>query len=57
VEHRGDPKFVGQSVNKLVSWAKAQSLNLKPKPGEAFAIAYDDPTTTPAYAFGELRVA
>lgn len=46
VEHRGDPKFIGDSVNKLVTWAKAQVINLKPKPGDAFAFGYDDPKTT-----------
>lgn len=51
IEHRGDPKFIGDTVNKLVSWAKAQAINLKPKAGEAFAIAYDDPKTTPATEF------
>lgn len=51
VEHRDDPKFIGESVNKLISWGKAQSIELKPKPGEAFAIAYDDPKTTPGSEF------
>lgn len=51
IEHRGDPKFVAESVNKLISWAKAQTIDLKPKAGEAFAIAYDDPKTTPAAEF------
>lgn len=51
VEHRGDPKFVAESVSKLISWAKAQSINLKPKPGEAFGFGYDDPKTTPASEF------
>lgn len=51
IEHRGDPKWIAESVNKLVSWAKAQPINLKPKPGEAFGIAYDDPKTTPASEF------
>ncbi len=46
VEHRGDPKMVGDSVNKLVTWAKAQAVSLKPKAGEAFGFAYDDPHTT-----------
>ena len=46
IEHRGDPKLMGNSVNKLVTWAKAQAINLKPKAGEAFAFAYDDPKTT-----------
>jgi AraC family transcriptional regulator len=51
IEHRGDPTFIAESVNKLVSWAKSQSVSLKPKPGESFAIAYDDPSTTPASEF------
>ena len=46
LEHRGDPQKVGDSVNKLVNWAKSQSMNLKPKAGEAFGFAYDDPKTT-----------
>jgi AraC family transcriptional regulator len=40
IEHRGDPKLIAESVNKLVSWAKAQPVNLKPKPGEAFGLGY-----------------
>lgn len=51
MEHRGDPKLIAESVNKLITWAKAQSVNLKPKPGEAFSIAYDDPKTTKASEF------
>lgn len=45
-EHRGDPDRLGETVNKLMDWAKAQPINVKPKAGEAFAIAYDDPKTT-----------
>lgn len=51
LEHRGDPKLVGESVNKLVNWAKSQPINLKPKAGEAFGFAYDDPKITPAADF------
>lgn len=51
LEHRGDPKFLGDSVNKLINWAKAQPVNLKPKAGEAFGFAYDDPNLTPAADF------
>lgn len=51
VEHRGDPKLIPQSVNALVSWAKKQAIDLKPKAGEAFAIAYDDPKITPPSDF------
>ncbi|CEK11886.1 AraC family transcriptional regulator [Legionella hackeliae] len=46
LEHRGDPQKVGDSVNRLISWAKAQSMHLKPKAGEAFGLGYDDPKTT-----------
>lgn len=51
VEHRGDPQLIADSVNKLISWAKAQAMNLKPKPGEAFGFGYDDPATTLASKF------
>lgn len=51
IEHRGDPKKVGESVNKLISWAKNQPASLKPEPGEAFGFAYNDPKTTPKEDF------
>ena len=51
LEHRGDPGKVGDSDNKLINWAKAQPMDLKPKPGEAFGFAYDDPKTTEASEF------
>lgn len=51
VEHRGSPNLVGESVNKLISWAKAQPINLKPTAGEAFGFGYDDPKLTPANEF------
>ncbi|MCB1595738.1 MAG: GyrI-like domain-containing protein, partial [Xanthomonadales bacterium] len=51
LEHRGDPGKVGDSVNKLINWAKAQPMDLKPKPGEAFGFAYDDPKTTETSEF------
>ncbi|OCH97850.1 AraC family transcriptional regulator [Legionella jamestowniensis] len=51
LEHRGAPQKVGESVNRLVNWAKSQAMNLKPKAGEAFAFAYDDPKTTPPSEF------
>jgi AraC family transcriptional regulator len=46
LEHRGDPRTLGESVNKLINWAKAQPGNLKPKAGESFGFAYDDPQLT-----------
>lgn len=45
VEHRGDPKQVSKSIDTLIAWAKAQPTDLKPKAGEAFCIAYNDPNT------------
>ncbi|MBI2792201.1 MAG: AraC family transcriptional regulator [Gammaproteobacteria bacterium] len=51
LEHRGDPRKVGDSVHKLINWAKAQTINVKPKAGDAFGFAYDDPKTTPTNEF------
>ncbi|STX27676.1 AraC family transcriptional regulator [Legionella beliardensis] len=51
LEHQGDPAKLGDSVNKLINWAKAQPINLKPKAGDAFGFAYDDPKTTLAAEF------
>lgn len=51
LEHRGDPQMVGESVNKLINWAKDQPINLKPKAGEAFGFAYDDPKLISAADF------
>jgi AraC family transcriptional regulator len=51
VEHHGDPQLVGDTVNKIVTWAKAQVTSLKPKPGSSFAFAYKDPKTTPPAEF------
>lgn len=49
--HQGDPKKMGTSINKLIDWAKSQTINVKPKPGEAFGFAYYDPKTTPPEDF------
>jgi len=51
IEHHGDPKLMGDSINKLINWAKAQPINVKPKAGEAFGFAYNDPKLTPATDF------
>lgn len=51
IEHRGDPKLMGDSFNKLIAWIKAQSMHLKLRAGEAFSIAYDDPKVTAAKDF------
>ncbi len=46
MEHHGDPMKLSITVDKLISWAKAQPIDLKPKPGEAFGFAYSDPRET-----------
>lgn len=35
----------------MINWAKAQAMNLKPEPGEAFGFAYNGPKITPAEDF------
>lgn len=45
IEHRGDPQTIPQSIEKLVDWARANKLG-KPKAGEIFCIAYDNPKIT-----------
>lgn len=51
VEHYGDPKKLGESTSKLITWAKAQPIIAKPKPGEAFGFAYNDPKEVAAEEF------
>ncbi len=51
IEHRGDPKLLPDSINKLMTWAKTKIPHFKLKAGEAFAFAYNDPKTTPADEF------
>jgi AraC family transcriptional regulator len=51
VEHRGNPQDLPMSIVKLITWAKAQTVNLKPKPGMSFGIAYDDPNAVEPEAF------
>jgi AraC family transcriptional regulator len=46
VEHRGASEKLGESVNRLISWAKSQPMNLKPEAGESFGFAYDNPKKT-----------
>ena len=47
MEHHGDPMKLSITLDKLISWAKAQPINLKPKAGEAFGYGYADPRETP----------
>lgn len=46
LEHRASPEKLGDSVTKLINWAKSQPISLKPEAGESFGFAYDDPKTT-----------
>jgi AraC family transcriptional regulator len=43
MEHHGDPMRLPDTLDKLIMWAKMQSINLKPKPGEVFGFGYHDP--------------
>ncbi len=43
MEHHGDPMRLGDTLDKLITWAKAGPINLKPKAGEAFGFGYHDP--------------
>ena len=38
IEHRGDPKRIAESVNKLISWAKVKSINLKRRGSICYSI-------------------
>lgn len=46
IEHCGDPRKIIESRKKLIDWSRTQTINLKPAPGEAFGIGYNDPDTT-----------
>lgn len=43
MEHHGDPMRLSDTLDKLMTWAKSQVINLKPKAGEAFGFGYHDP--------------
>jgi len=51
IKHNGDPTKLGETVSRLISWAKLQPVNLKPKPGESFGFGYNDPKEVPAEEF------
>lgn len=46
--HHGDPMKLSNTLDKLITWARTQPINLKPKAGEAFGFGYQDPDETPA---------
>ncbi|NQY42328.1 MAG: AraC family transcriptional regulator [Legionellales bacterium] len=51
IEHRGDPMKLSITVDKLISWAKSQPIDLKPNQGESFGFGYHDPREVPAEEF------
>lgn len=42
LEHRGDPKLIGNSARKFIEWRKQK--NLHPKVSRTFNILYDNPS-------------
>lgn len=44
LEHRGDPRLIGNSVRKFIEWRKQN--NLPPQVSETFNILYDNPSET-----------
>lgn len=51
MEHHGDPMKLSDTLDKLITWAKSQPIDLKPKPGEAFGFGYNDPREVPPDEF------
>ncbi len=51
MEHYGDPLKLSYTMDKLISWAKVQPIDLKPKSGMAFGFGYHDPREVEAEEF------
>lgn len=51
MEHYGDPMRLSETVDQLITWAKSQPIDLKPKSGEAFGFGYHDPREVSAEEF------
>jgi AraC family transcriptional regulator len=49
LEHRGDPKSIGESVKMLIEYRKQHHLH--PSTNATFNIAYNSPTDVPAQDF------
>jgi AraC family transcriptional regulator len=48
MEHRGSPNLLGRTIQKFISWRKANGL--PPSKSKTFNLVYDDPkTTAPEY--------
>ena len=51
MEHRGYPLKLSDTLDQLITWAKLQPIDLKPKAGQAFGFGYHDPREVPAEEF------
>ena len=49
LEHRGDPRRLGDSIRRFIAWRKANQL--PPSRSATFNILYDDPDVVPASEF------
>lgn len=49
IEHRGDPRLIGDSIRKFIEWRKQN--NLPPRVSATFNILFDDPAEIPAEDF------
>ena len=49
LEHRGDPRSIGDSIRKCIAWRRANGL--PPSTSATYNIFHDDPESTPAEAF------
>jgi AraC family transcriptional regulator len=49
LEHRGDPRLIGDSVRTFIEWRKQN--HLPPKISATFNILYNDPIQTPPHEF------
>ncbi|NQD38487.1 AraC family transcriptional regulator [Permianibacter sp. IMCC34836] len=49
LEHRGDPRLLGDSIRQFIAWRKQQQL--PPRLSATFNVLYDDPETTAPAAF------
>jgi AraC family transcriptional regulator len=45
LEHRGDPRLIGNSIRKFIEWRKQNKLH--PRVSATFNICYDNPAETP----------
>lgn len=51
MEHHGDFKKLGETVDTMRNWVRSQTVDLRPGDDNRFGFAYNDPRTTPADEF------